>query len=145
MAMTKKICKRRRACAGGTLLLLLGWPAFTTDLSADDQPKKRLLNIVLLLADDMGWTAPACYGSDTHETPNIDRLAVQGIRFANAYAACAVCSPTRASVMTGKYPARLHLTDWVASTKDVFWDYDPDKAHRFEWRALQPVPKYPNK
>ncbi len=83
-------------------------------LPQTDQP-----NIVLLLADDMGWTAPACYGSDTHETPNIDRLSMQGIKFTNAYAACPVCSPTRASIVTGKYPARLHLTDWIASTRDM--------------------------
>jgi arylsulfatase A-like enzyme len=56
----------------------------------------------------------ACQGSKFYETPNIDRLASQGMRFTNAYAACPVCSPTRASVMTGRYPARLHLTDWIA-------------------------------
>lgn len=65
------------------------------------------------LVDDLGWTDLGCYGNQFHETPNIDRLAQQGMRFTNAYAACAVCSPTRASIMTGKYPARLHLTDWI--------------------------------
>lgn len=69
-------------------------------------------NIVFILADDMGWTGPACYGSDLHETPNIDRLAREGVRFTQAYAASPVCSPTRASIMSGKCPARLNLTIW---------------------------------
>ena len=61
----------------------------------------------------MGWKDLGCYGSNFYETPHIDRLAAQGMRFTNAYAACPVCSPTRASILTGKYPARLHLTDWL--------------------------------
>ncbi|WP_253158120.1 sulfatase [Stieleria tagensis] len=71
-------------------------------------------NIVMLLADDLGWTGLGCYGSDFYETPNLDALAGSGVKFTDAYAACTVCSPTRASVMTGKYPARLHLTDFIA-------------------------------
>jgi arylsulfatase A-like enzyme len=66
-----------------------------------------------MLADDLGWTDLACYGSDLHETPHLDRLAADGMRFTQAYSACTVCSPTRASVLTGKYPARLHVTDWI--------------------------------
>src|SRR3974377_631698 len=77
------------------------------------QPRKRSPNFVFILADDLGWTDLSCYGSKYYETPNIDRLASQGMRFTNAYAACPVCSPTRASIMTGRYPARLHLTDWI--------------------------------
>ncbi|MCB1124400.1 MAG: sulfatase-like hydrolase/transferase, partial [Verrucomicrobiae bacterium] len=67
-------------------------------------------NIVFILIDDMGYADLSCYGSDYFETPNIDRLASEGTRFTSAYAACTVCSPTRASLMTGKYPARLHIT-----------------------------------
>jgi arylsulfatase A len=70
-------------------------------------------NIVLILADDLGWTDLACYGSDLHETPHLDRLAASGMKFTQAYSACTVCSPTRASILTGKYPARLHVTDWI--------------------------------
>ena len=70
-------------------------------------------NVVLILIDDMGWTDAACYGSRYYETPHIDRLAAQGMKFTNGYAACAVCSPTRAAVMTGRYPARLGVTDWI--------------------------------
>ena len=71
-------------------------------------------NIVFLLADDLGWTGLRCFGSDFYETPNLDRLAASGMKFTGAYAACTVCSPTRASIMTGMYPARLHLTDFIA-------------------------------
>ena len=70
------------------------------------------LNFVFFLIDDMGWTDAGCYGSTFYETPHIDRLAAQGMRFTDAYAACPVCSPTRASIMAGKYPARLKITNY---------------------------------
>jgi arylsulfatase A len=70
-------------------------------------------NIILILADDLGWTDLSCYGSDLYETPHLDRLARDGMKFTQAYSACTVCSPTRAAILTGKYPARLHVTDWI--------------------------------
>jgi len=70
-------------------------------------------NIVFIMADDMGWMDLGCYGNPFNETPNIDKLASQGVRFTQAYAACPVCSPTRASIMTGKYPTRLQLTNYI--------------------------------
>jgi arylsulfatase A len=70
-------------------------------------------NFVFILMDDMGWTDVACFGSKFYQSPNIDKLAAEGMKFTQAYAACPVCSPTRASIMTGKYPARLHLTDFI--------------------------------
>ncbi len=70
-------------------------------------------NIVLFLADDLGWTGLRCFGSDFYETPNLDRLAADGMKFTAAYAACTVCSPSRAALMTGMYPARLHLTSFI--------------------------------
>jgi arylsulfatase A len=70
-------------------------------------------NVVFILADDLGWTDVACYGSELYETPAIDRLAKGGMRFTQNYSACTVCSPTRACILTGKYPARLHVTDWI--------------------------------
>ena len=76
-------------------------------------PTGKPLNILLILADDLGYHDLGCYGSTLVETPAIDRLAKEGLRFTNAYAACPVCSPTRASILTGKYPARLHLTDFI--------------------------------
>lgn len=70
-------------------------------------------NLVLILIDDMGWRDLGCYGSSFYETPHIDRLAAQSVRFTDAYAACPVCSPTRASILTGKYPATIGITDWI--------------------------------
>lgn len=74
-------------------------------------------NVIFFLIDDWGWTDAGSFGSKLYETPHIDRLAAQGMKFTQAYAACTVCSPTRAAVMTGKYPARLHITDWIAGHK----------------------------
>ncbi len=70
-------------------------------------------NVVLILADDLGYSDLACYGSDFYETPHLDRLAREGMKFTQNYAACTVCSPTRSALMTGKYPARTHITDWI--------------------------------
>ena len=77
-------------------------------------------NVILILIDDLGWTDLGCQGSKFYETPHIDRLAASGMRFTQGYSACTVCSPTRAAVMTGKYPARLHITDWIAGHKRPF-------------------------
>ncbi len=74
---------------------------------------KELPNFVFILADDFGWRDLACYGNRYFATPNIDRLASEGMRFTNAYAACPVCSPTRASILTGRYPVRTGVTDWI--------------------------------
>lgn len=76
-------------------------------------------NIIFILIDDLGRNDLGCYGSKFYRTPNLDRLATQGMKFSDAYAACPVCSPTRASIMTGKYPARLHLTDWLPGRGDL--------------------------
>ena len=100
-----------------------------TDKISADRP-----NVIILLADDMGWTGPSCFGSDLHKTPNIDALALRGIRFTNGYAACTVCSPTRASIMTGKYPARLHLTDWIHG-----YNPEAEKLMRPEWCHYLPL------
>jgi arylsulfatase A-like enzyme len=76
------------------------------------------LNVVIILADDLGWADLGCYGSSYHKTPHLDKLAAAGTRFTNAYAACPVCSPTRAALMTGQYPPRLNLTDWLPGRPD---------------------------
>lgn len=96
--------------------------------------EKSPMNIVLFLIDDLGWMDLGCQGSDYYRTPNIDQLAQDGVRFTDAYAACAVCSPTRAAVLTGKYPARLLLTDWLPSGR---WD---PQAKLIEGRKLRGLP-----
>ena len=70
-------------------------------------------NIVFIMIDDLGWADLGCYGSSFYETPNIDALAAKGMRFTNAYASCPVCSPTRASLMSGKYPAHVGVTQHI--------------------------------
>jgi len=70
-------------------------------------------NFVFILIDDLGWMDLGCYGSSFYETPNLDELAQQGVRFTEAYAACPVSSPTRASIMTGKYPATVQVTNYI--------------------------------
>lgn len=72
-------------------------------------------NVIVILVDDMGWMDLSCQGSDYYRTPSIDRLATEGMRFTNGYAACAVCSPTRAALQTGRYPHRIGVTDWIRS------------------------------
>ena len=91
-------------------------------------------NILFVLADDFGWSQLGCYGSSFYETGNIDRLATEGMRFTDAYAACPVCSPTRASIMTGKYPARLHLTDFIAGGS-----YPHERLTQPEWQKYLPL------
>ncbi|HEX3314609.1 MAG TPA: sulfatase-like hydrolase/transferase, partial [Gemmataceae bacterium] len=80
---------------------------------------KRPPNIVFIVADDLGINDLGCYGRKDQPTPNLDRLAKQGIRFTNAYTAASVCSPTRASILTGKAPARLHLTTFLPGRPDT--------------------------
>ncbi len=75
--------------------------------------QKRAPNLVLVLFDDLGWRDFSSYGNPFHQTPHIDALAREGTRFTNAYAACPVCSPTRSAVLSGKYPIRTGVTDWI--------------------------------
>src|SRR3954467_15805464 len=75
-------------------------------------------NVVVIVCDDLGWADLGCYGSKFHQTPHLDRMAAEGVRFTQGYAACPVCSPTRAAVLTGKYPQRFNLTDWLPGRPD---------------------------
>jgi len=84
-----------------------------TPLTATGKSERTKPNIIFILLDDFGYSDLACYGSRFYETPNIDRLASQGIRFTNAYASCPVSSPTRASILTGRYPVNTGITDWI--------------------------------
>jgi arylsulfatase A len=89
-------------------------PTLTLLLAASVAPAADKPNVIVILADDLGVADLGCYGNTFHETPHLDQLARDGIRFTNAYSACTVCSPTRAALLTGLYPARLHVTDWIA-------------------------------
>lgn len=93
------------ACAAGVAL-------GTVPRLAAAAPANAAPNIVVILADDLGWADLACYGGDLHETPHLDRLARQGIRFTDAYSSAPICSPTRAALLTGRHPARLNYTIW---------------------------------
>src|SRR4051812_4229300 len=95
------------ACPGprGLMAFLACLAAFLAEQPATAAPADPKPNFVFILIDDLGWKDLGCYGSTYHPTPHLDRLAAQGVRFTDAYAACPVCSPTRASILTGKYPA----------------------------------------
>lgn len=114
-------------------LLLVGFVAMAAVVLSADEPTPRP-NLVLFLIDDLGWKDLGCQGSTFYQTPNLDRLAKEGARFTEAYAACAVCSPTRAALLTGKYPARLLLTDWLPSGR---WN---PKAKLREGRFVRGLP-----
>ena len=88
--------------------------AFAVSLHAAEQP-----NIVFILADDLGINDLSCYGRRDQPTPNLDRLAGQGMRFTSAYCAQSICSPSRAAILTGKCPARLHLTNFLPGRADA--------------------------
>ena len=82
---------------------------------------KRPTNIVFFVVDDLGQRDLGCYGSTFYETPHLDRLAREGALFPNAYAACPVCSPTRASILTGQYPQRTGITDYIGAAQPAKW------------------------
>ena len=110
MSINKKMQSAMGRLFAAWLLALI----LPTALAAQERPP----NVVFFLVDDLGWSDIGVFGSSFYETPNIDRLAEQGVRFTNAYAAAHVCSPTRAALMTGKYPARLRLTDWLPGRRE---------------------------
>ncbi|PHS11200.1 MAG: hypothetical protein COA78_10200 [Blastopirellula sp.] len=87
-------------------------------MASSIQAKPKHPSIVFFLVDDLGWRDVGCFGSSFYDTPNIDKLASESTKFTSAYAACHVCSPTRASILTGKYPARLGMTDWLFGRRD---------------------------
>jgi len=78
-------------------------------------------NILFILADDLGYTDLSCMGSKFYETPNLDKIAQKGMIFTNGYAACSVCSPSRASILTGKFPARHGITNWIGEESGEDW------------------------
>jgi arylsulfatase A-like enzyme len=98
--------------------MLISRRAFLPALAAPAlHAQTRPLNFVFILIDDYGWKDTGYNGSTYYETPNIDRLAREGMQFTNGYAAAPVCTPTRAAIMTGKYPGRLHMTCHIQGAK----------------------------
>ncbi|MDC0547867.1 sulfatase-like hydrolase/transferase [Opitutales bacterium] len=91
-----------------TLFTILFTVFFIQHIQSKETIKKP--NVILFLIDDLGWSDLSLTGSKFHETPNVDRLAKEGAFFSDAYAASSVCSPTRASILTGKYPSRIKMT-----------------------------------
>ena len=87
----------------------------------DKVQKPEQMNVLFILADDLGVNDLSCTGSKYYETPNIDRISTEGMTFTNGYAACQVCSPSRASIMSGKTPARHGITDWIGAKTGVDW------------------------
>ena len=95
------------------------------------QEKDQRPNVIFILADDYGWAQSGAYGSNYYHTPSIDRLAAEGIRFTDAYTAAPVCSPTRASIMTGKHPARLHLTNFIPGNRNNIYPLTQPEMQQF--------------
>ena len=85
----------------------------------NQKPEKP--NVLFILVDDLGYTDLSCMGSKYYETPNVDRIAASGMVFTNGYAACQVCSPSRASILTGQFPARHGVTDWIGEASGEEW------------------------
>src|SRR5262245_6491381 len=83
------------------------------------RPQAQHPNIVFILADDLGINDLGIYGRRDHRTPNLDRFAAEGLRFTTAYVASPICSPSRAALMTGRLPARLHLTTFIPGRPDA--------------------------
>ncbi len=105
-----------------TTLLLFTLLSITGHVFAEKQAATRRPNIVFFLADDLGQRDLGAYGGRFYETPHLDRLAKDGARFTDAYAACPVCSPTRASIMTGQWPQRTGITDYIGAAAPDKWN-----------------------
>ncbi len=103
--------------------------ATSTSLAAEAEKP----NLLLIYIDDLGWNDLSCYGNEFNETPHIDRLAAEGMRFTQAYSASHICSPARASLMTGKTPARLHITDWIPGH-----NFSSEKLRIPDWQQSLP-------
>ena len=103
-----------------TIALVVGLAAFCLEARSEDARKRRP-NIVFVLADDLGWRDLSNEGSTFYESPHIDRIAREGMRFTRGYASCQVCSPSRASILTGKYPTKHGITTWIGDRSGATW------------------------
>src|SRR5690348_18437018 len=109
MKLTRRKFVQRLAI--GTTLLSGGArsTAIANSVQRSPDAKQTRPNMIFILADDLGWGDLSCYGRPDYQTPNLDLLASQGIRFTDAYSASAVCTPTRCGFITGRYPARFKI------------------------------------
>jgi arylsulfatase A-like enzyme len=123
-----KICKTRRA---GLPVLIIGWLAICTSCQQKQTEEAVMPNLVLIVADDLGWRDLHCYGNDLVETPHLDQMASNGVKFDNAYASASICSPTRASLLTGKNPVTVDITDYI-----------PGKQYEKQQRGIEITDKY---
>ena len=128
-----RVTRRRQWICASLLSSLLFVPFLPTAAVVADETKT---NVVLILIDDLGWKDLGCYGSQYYKTPHIDRLASEGMRFTDGYAACNVCSPSRAAILSGKYPARLLLTQWLPSGR---WDAKKNKLKEGRYVSNLPL------
>jgi arylsulfatase A-like enzyme len=103
------------------ILLTLAFGNFYGQTPKKTPILERKPNVVFILVDDLGLKDLSCLGSTFYETPNVDRIANEGTVFTQGYAACAVCSPSRASIMTGKFTARHGITDWIGAKSGADW------------------------
>ena len=116
---------------------MCGWmPGSLEAVPSSNVKVGRPPNVVFILADDLGWRDLSCQGSTFYETPNIDRIGHEGIRFRNGYAACQVCSPSRAAIMTGKSPARIKITDYIGAPSGTQWKRNTKLLPAFYQRNL---------
>ncbi|MGB3587485.1 MAG: sulfatase, partial [Tunicatimonas sp.] len=114
-----------------TLIFLAICALFVCCQPTEEPKESRRPNVLFILADDLGYHDLSCTGSEFYETPNIDRIANRSVRFTQGYAACQVCSPSRASIMTGKFPARHGITDWIGAKSGTEW-----RAHNRQSKLL---------
>lgn len=114
-----------------TIAVLTGWSLLSPDLgSSGENTRQDRPNVIVFFVDDLGWLDTGVTGSDLYQTPNIDRLADEGVLFTNGYSASNICSPSRAAMMTGMAPGRTNLTDWI----DGHWVNQEE-----EWRRERPL------
>lgn len=112
-------------------ILIIGLIAISTSCEQKHSESSKKPNLVLIVADDLGWRDLHCYGNDMVETPNLDQIAADGVMFTNAYASASICSPTRASLLTGKNPVTVDITDYI-----------PGKQYEKQQRGIEITDKY---
>jgi len=112
-----------------SVIIIFSW--FLIGCSSKKQDRIKP-NFLFILVDDLGYNDLSCMGSQFYETPNVDKIASQGVIFTDGYAACAVCSPSRASLLTGKYTTQHGITDWIGAKTGTNWRKEPKRRDNFQ-------------